>query len=163
MQTPGKKENQAGGFIFSDQDVPVSAVGRAINAFYLADESATVGELLERARLTAEQADTVSRHATRLVEAVRRNRKKKGGLDAFLKKYDLSSQEGVVLMCLAEALLRIPDADTANRLIADKISAGNWKDHLGTSDSVFVNASTWGLMLTGHIIKPEREALENPA
>ena len=163
MQTPGKKENQAGGFIFSDQDVPVSAVGRAINAFYLADESATVGELLERARLTAEQADTVSCHATRLVEAVRRNRKKKGGLDAFLKKYDLSSQEGVVLMCLAEALLRIPDADTANRLIADKISAGNWKDHLGTSDSVFVNASTWGLMLTGHIIKPEREALENPA
>ncbi|MCZ6559919.1 MAG: bifunctional proline dehydrogenase/L-glutamate gamma-semialdehyde dehydrogenase PutA, partial [Gammaproteobacteria bacterium] len=76
---------------------------------------------------------------------------------------DLSSQEGVVLMCLAEALLRIPDAETADRLIADKISAGNWKDHLGTSDSVFVNASTWGLMLTGHIIKPDHEAMENPA
>ncbi|MCZ6687582.1 MAG: bifunctional proline dehydrogenase/L-glutamate gamma-semialdehyde dehydrogenase PutA [Gammaproteobacteria bacterium] len=163
MQTSSKGENQSGGFIFSAQDAPVSAVGRAINAFYLADESKIVGGLLERARLTDEQTDTVSRHATRLVESVRRNRKKKGGLDAFLKKYDLSSQEGVVLMCLAEALLRIPDADTADRLIADKISAGNWKDHLGTSDSVFVNASTWGLMLTGHIIKPDREALENPA
>ncbi|MCZ6716526.1 MAG: bifunctional proline dehydrogenase/L-glutamate gamma-semialdehyde dehydrogenase PutA [Gammaproteobacteria bacterium] len=163
MQTSKKGGNKAGEFIFSAQDEPVSDVGRAINDFYLADENEAVRDLLERARLTDEQRDTVSRHATRLVEAVRRNRKNKGGLDAFLKKYDLSSQEGVVLMCLAEALLRIPDADTADRLIADKISAGNWKNHLGTSDSVFVNASTWGLMLTGSIIKPDREALENPA
>ncbi|MCZ6560035.1 MAG: hypothetical protein O6931_03995, partial [Gammaproteobacteria bacterium] len=103
MQPSRKEEKQSGEFIFSAQDEPVSAVGRAINAFYLADEGEAVRDLLERARLGDEQRDAVSRHATSLVEAVRRNRKKKGGLDAFLKKYDLSSQEGVVLMCLAEA------------------------------------------------------------
>ncbi len=83
MQTSGKGENQSDGFIFSDLDAPVSDAGRAINAFYLADESATVGELLERARLTAEQADAVSRHATPPVEAARRNRKQNAGQDAF--------------------------------------------------------------------------------
>lgn len=150
-------------YIFSGDAAAASEVGRAINAFYLADEATAVRELLERARLPDNHRHEITRHATALVKAVRRNRKKKGGLDAFLKKYDLSSQEGVVLMCLAEALLRIPDADTADRLIADKISAGDWKGHLGASDSLFVNASTWGLMLTGHIIQPEHEALENPS
>jgi RHH-type proline utilization regulon transcriptional repressor/proline dehydrogenase/delta 1-pyrroline-5-carboxylate dehydrogenase len=80
-----------------------------------------------------------------------------------MTQYDLSSQEGVVLMCLAEALLRVPDADTADKLIADKINAGNWKGHLGTSESAFVNASTWGLMLTGRIVKIDPATLENPA
>ena len=92
------------------------------------------------------------RSAARLVESVRRERAAKSGLDAFLRKYDLSSQEGVILMCLAEALLRIPDDDTADRLIADKIRAGDWESHLGDSESLFVNASTWGLMLTGRMV-----------
>ena len=68
---------------------------------------------------------------------------RKTGLDAFLRQYDLSSQEGVILMCLAEALLRIPDDETADRLIADKLKAGDWASHLGDSQSLFVNASTW--------------------
>jgi RHH-type proline utilization regulon transcriptional repressor/proline dehydrogenase/delta 1-pyrroline-5-carboxylate dehydrogenase len=69
-----------------------------------------------------------------------------------MQEYDLSSEEGVVLMCLAEALLRIPDDDTAEALIADKLSAADWESHLGKSHSVFVNASTWGLMLTGKLV-----------
>ncbi|MFQ6007306.1 MAG: proline dehydrogenase family protein, partial [Woeseia sp.] len=81
----------------------------------------------------------------------------------FLQQYDLSTQEGVLLMCIAEALLRIPDADTADRLIADKIPSAQWEDHLGESDSLFVNASTWGLMLTGQLLSLDEAATSNPA
>ena len=80
-----------------------------------------------------------------------------------MSKYDLSSQEGVVLMCLAEALLRVPDKETADKLIADKLLAGNWREHLGTSESAFVNASTWGLMLTGRIIRLDQDTVEHPS
>ncbi len=100
--------------------------------------------------------ERVAARAAQLVEGVRTTRVKRTGLDAFLRKYDLSSQEGVILMCLAEALLRIPDDATADKLIADKISAGDWASHLGDAESLFVNASTWGLMLTGHIVRPQR-------
>ena len=84
---------------------------------------------------------------------MRQSKAREGGIDAFLQQYDLSSEEGVLLMCVAEALLRIPDADTADRLIADKITSARWKDHIGVSDSLFVNASTWGLMLTGQLLQ----------
>ena len=87
----------------------------------------------------------------------------KSGLDAFLRQYDLSSQEGVILMCLAEALLRIPDDETADRLIADKLKAGDWASHLGDSQSLFVNASTWGLMLTGRIVRLDPGDVAAPA
>src|SRR5690606_23610355 len=75
-----------------------------------------------------------------------------GGVDAFMQEYSLSSEEGVVLMCLAEALLRIPDAATQDKLIADKVGGRQWAEHIGQSDSLFVNASTWGLMLTGRVL-----------
>jgi RHH-type proline utilization regulon transcriptional repressor/proline dehydrogenase/delta 1-pyrroline-5-carboxylate dehydrogenase len=140
-----------------------SAVGRAVNRRYLADETECVRELLELARLDAPTGKQVRELAAELVESVRRNRTSKGGLDAFLRQYDLASKEGVILMCLAEALLRIPDADTADRLIADKIAAGNWAEHVGSSDSLFVNASTWGLLLTGKLVSPDPEDLTNPA
>jgi len=96
-----------------------------------------------------------------LVQAVRGARPTGSGLDAFLREYHLASPEGVILMCLAEALLRIPDAHTADRLIADKIAAGAWEDHLGDSESLFVNASTWGLMLTGSIVDVDRAAVSS--
>jgi RHH-type transcriptional regulator, proline utilization regulon repressor / proline dehydrogenase / delta 1-pyrroline-5-carboxylate dehydrogenase len=140
-----------------------SAVGTAINGLYLAEERECVAGLLTLARLDPEVRAQVQELAIELIDAVRRNRTRKGGLDAFLKQYDLASREGVILMCLAEALLRIPDAATADRLIADKIVAGNWSEHLGDSDSLFVNASTWGLMLTGRLIRPEPDELANPA
>ena len=140
-----------------------SPLGSAINTLYLAEERECIAGLLPLARLEPEVRAQVHDRAVGLIDAVRRNRTRKGGLDAFLKQYDLASREGVILMCLAEALLRIPDAETADRLIADKIAAGNWSEYLGDSDSVFVNASTWGLMLTGRLIRPEPEELRNPA
>jgi RHH-type proline utilization regulon transcriptional repressor/proline dehydrogenase/delta 1-pyrroline-5-carboxylate dehydrogenase len=141
---------------------PLSPIGAAINGRYLADESACVRELIGLARPDPGTAAEVRALAVGLVDAVRANRTRKGGLDAFLRQYDLASREGVILMCLAEALLRIPDADTADRLIADKIAAGNWAEHLGSSDSLFVNASTWGLLLTGRLVRPDPEDLRNP-
>ena len=131
-----------GEIIFSSS-TPLQADSQLpIQEKYLEDETLCMNRLLEIARLPDAQSQQVQETAAALVSAVRSNRKRKGGLDAFLKKYDLSSQEGVVLMCLAEALLRVPDAETADRLIADKLSTGNWQEHVGTSDSMFVNAST---------------------
>jgi RHH-type transcriptional regulator, proline utilization regulon repressor / proline dehydrogenase / delta 1-pyrroline-5-carboxylate dehydrogenase len=129
-----------------------------ITRHYLADERETVSFLLGHARVPHAQAEAVRRRASRLVEAMRQRHRQAKGLDAFLGEYDLSSREGIVLMCLAEALLRIPDSETADRLIADKIGAGNWAAHLGASESLFVNASTWALMLTGRMLKPKPSA-----
>ncbi|MEX1993281.1 MAG: bifunctional proline dehydrogenase/L-glutamate gamma-semialdehyde dehydrogenase PutA [Steroidobacteraceae bacterium] len=140
-----------------------SAAGLAINGRYLADEAALVAELLELARLPATDRAAIRQDAATLVAAARRRREGKSGIEAFLQQYDLASQEGIVLMCLAEALLRIPDADTADRLIADKISTGQWSEYLGEADSLFVNASTWGLMLTGRLMRAPEAELRDPA
>jgi RHH-type transcriptional regulator, proline utilization regulon repressor / proline dehydrogenase / delta 1-pyrroline-5-carboxylate dehydrogenase len=142
--------------------MPLSGVAECVNPRYLAEEEPLVRELANIARASPEEAAAIRETAIGLVEAVRRNRKRLSGLDAFLQQYDLSSQEGVVLMCLAEALLRVPDKETADRLIADKLSSADWRSHLGTSDSTFVNASTWGLMLTGRIIRPASRDIEQP-
>lgn len=150
------------GFIFPASRSPLSGVAERVNPRYLADETPLVRELADLARVDADDAAKIRETAVRLVESVRRNRAQVSGLDAFLQKYDLSSQEGVVLMCLAEALLRVPDKDTADRLIADKISSADWRSHLGSSESAFVNASTWGLMLTGRVIRPARRDIEEP-
>ena len=91
------------------------------------------------------------------MHAARANRHKHSGIDAFMHEYGLTSEEGVILMCIAEALLRIPDADTADALIAEKVASGQWEQHLGASESLFVNASTWGLMLTGTHRPPSRQ------
>jgi RHH-type proline utilization regulon transcriptional repressor/proline dehydrogenase/delta 1-pyrroline-5-carboxylate dehydrogenase len=130
----------------------------AMNELYLADETECVERLLDEARLDDDARRRVVQRARQLVEAVRANADSKGGIEAFLHQYDLSSQEGMVLMCLAEALIRIPDDDTADRLIRDKLASGKWQEHLGASSSLFVNASTWGLMLTGRVLKLDREA-----
>jgi len=136
-----------------------SPIGRAVNGSYLAGEETVVRRLSGGARLDPAQRAAVQERALRLVEAVRAARPSGGGLDALLRQYHLASREGVVLMCLAEALLRIPDADTADRLIADKIAAGDWEDYLGSSDSLLVNASTWGLMLTGRLVDIDRREI----
>jgi RHH-type proline utilization regulon transcriptional repressor/proline dehydrogenase/delta 1-pyrroline-5-carboxylate dehydrogenase len=117
------------------------------------DESRLVGSLLERAVYTADERRRAAGIATSLVAAARAERAQHGRIDAFLHEYGLSSEEGVILMCLAEALLRIPDSATADALIAEKIGDGQWQRHLGHSDSVLVNASTWGLLLTGRIVR----------
>ena len=133
-----------------------NSVAAAINPAYLADEQSLVRALADHARLPETAARNVSARALALVQAVRSARGTGGALDAFLREYSLASREGVILMCLAEALLRIPDGETADRLIADKIPSGAWDDHLGDSESLLVNASTWGLMLTGRVVALDR-------
>jgi RHH-type transcriptional regulator, proline utilization regulon repressor / proline dehydrogenase / delta 1-pyrroline-5-carboxylate dehydrogenase len=146
-------------FVVADGTALDSSVGAAINGLYLAPETDVVRGLADRARLAPERRDAVQHRALALVSAVREAKPAGSGLDAFLRQYHLGSREGVILMCLAEALLRIPDAETADRLIADKIPSGDWEEHLGDSDSLFVNASTWGLMLTGRIVDVDRAEL----
>jgi RHH-type transcriptional regulator, proline utilization regulon repressor / proline dehydrogenase / delta 1-pyrroline-5-carboxylate dehydrogenase len=138
-------------------------VARNINPDWLGDETALVRRAADRARLPEAQARQVTVLAESLVVRLREDRRSQSGLDAFLQKYDLSSREGVLLLCLAEALLRIPDDDTADRLIAEKISAGDWSAHAGDSDSLFVNASTWSLMLTGRVVSPADDERFDPA
>src|SRR5512139_1002882 len=124
---------------------------------FLGDESTLIREAARQARLEAGQSQRVGALAGALVSQIRAARRAQGGLDAFLLEYSLSSKEGVILLCLAESLLRIPDAATADRLIAEKIRAGDWDSHAGDSGSLFVNASTWSLMLTGRIVRSEQE------
>jgi len=134
----------------------------AFSTDYLGDEAQLVRSAAGRAQLPPEQAAQVRALTGSLVTKVRAERRQHSGLDAFLSQYSLSSREGVILLCLAEALLRIPDADTADRLIAEKMRAGDWAAHAGESESLFVNASTWSMMLTGRILgageQPEGDA-----
>ncbi len=125
----------------------------AISAHWLADEAQLLTRLLAVAQVPDERAEEIVVRAADWVTRVRELREQQSPLDAFMQQYDLSSEEGVLLMCLAEALLRIPDDETAEKLIADKLAHADWEAHLGESDSLFVNASTWGLMLTGRIVK----------
>src|SRR5690349_290174 len=126
----------------------------AITAAYRRDETAAVEWLLDQGASPSADAHPL---AHRLVSAVRAKRTRSSGVDALMHEFSLSSEEGVALMCLAEALLRIPDTETADRLIADKISRGDWKKHLGESPSLFVNAATWGLLITGKLVGTNSE------
>ena len=105
---------------------------------------------------------SIEANAIKIIELCRERRNERTQLDAFLSEYGLSNNEGVALMCLAESLLRIPDSHTRNILISEKLSAGSWADHINKADSLLVNASTWGLLLAGKIIKPSNELSENP-
>jgi RHH-type proline utilization regulon transcriptional repressor/proline dehydrogenase/delta 1-pyrroline-5-carboxylate dehydrogenase len=126
----------------------------AITAAYRRDETTAVEWLLAQGAVASADAYML---AHRLVSSVREKRTRSSGVDALMHEFSLSSEEGVALMCLAEALLRIPDTDTADRLIADKISKGDWKKHLGESPSLFVNAATWGLLITGKLVSSSSE------
>ena len=137
---------------FFEPGIASHAMYAPVLAAYRVDESQHVAALLREAVQPAEMRDRITERARVLVTEVRRQ-SAHGGIDGLMQEYDLSNQEGVVLMCLAEALLRIPDAQTVDDLIYDKISAGDWEKHLGHNDSLFVSASTWGLMLTGRMVK----------
>ncbi len=126
------------------------------------DEATSVAALLDRSALDAAACTAIVEKAASIVECTRASRDKRSLLDAFLKEYGLSNQEGVALMCLAEALLRVPDEATRDDLIADKIAPGKWLAHVGKSESLFVNASTWGLLLTGSVVALDPEFREQP-
>jgi RHH-type proline utilization regulon transcriptional repressor/proline dehydrogenase/delta 1-pyrroline-5-carboxylate dehydrogenase len=139
-----------------DQHIPPLRAN--LRANYLRDESEALRDLLPQARLSPEADARVQASARALVEQVRASQKANAGMQSFLSEYDLSSQEGVLLMCVAEALLRIPDAATADKLIRDKLSQGDWERHVGRNRSLLVNAGTWGMMLTGRLVSLDTEA-----
>ncbi len=114
--------------------------------------------LIGEARMDPAASASVGRLAAGLIAKVRGGRTHMFGVEALMKEFALSSQEGVALMCLAEALLRIPDAHTRDLLIRDKISHGDWGAHVGASPSWFVNASAWGLLITGKLVATHSEA-----
>ena len=130
---------------------PQSPLRAAITAAYRRDEAACLPPLLEAATLEPADRDAIRAMAFRLVSALRA-RGRSGGVEGLVQEYALSSDEGVALMCLAEALLRIPDAATRDALIRDKIANGDWRAHMGGGRSLFVNAATWGLVVTGKLV-----------
>ncbi len=133
--------------------IPVSGIDRAdLRRAYRQDEEACIAERLEPAAPAARVHQGAARLAIDLIEGARG--KKASGIDAFLQQYGLDTEEGIALMCLAEALLRVPDAATADALIKDKIGSIDWGEHLGESSSTFVNAATFSLMLTGEVLDP---------
>ncbi len=144
------------------QDLGLEQWRQVVTDNYMVDESAYLEELLAIATPEEEDIREVTREATEMVKRIRADDKAREGVEAFLQQYSLSTKEGIILMCLAEALLRIPDADVANALIKDKISAAEWKKHLKQSESFLVNASTWGLMLTGRILETTPEGEGRP-
>ena len=135
---------------------PLSPLRAAITAAYRRPEPECVPPLLDLATLSSSATAKARALARRLVEALRA-KVPSGGVEGLIHEYALSSQEGVALMCLAEALLRIPDDETRDALIRDKIGGGDWHAHLGRSPSLFVNAATWGLMLTGRLTATSSE------
>ena len=140
--------------VFQDFAPPVraqSSLRRAITAAYRWPEAKCVEDLMGLADTPPPLRAFVTRTATDLIEALRA-KGQRGGVEGLVKEYALSSQEGVALMCLAEALLRIPDRPTRDVLIRDKIANGDWRAHLGEGRSLFVNAATWGLVVTGKLV-----------
>ncbi len=135
-----------------------TALRKAISDAYLADEEKVLESLIPAARLNAAERAATEALARELVTRIRATRGQRSGVDAFTQEDALSSEEGVVLMCLAESLLRVPDAATADKLIRDKIGSGDWARHKGKSESAFVNASTYALMLTGRVVKLDAAA-----
>ena len=131
---------------------PLSGLRAAIVQAHRGDEATLVASLASQAALDPGRQQSVQAVALELVRHVRDHRRKVGGIDALMQEYDLTSSEGVTLMCLAEALLRIPDAATQDMFIEDQLGAGNWSEHLGASEHFFVNASTFGLMVAGKTV-----------
>ena len=136
--------------------VAQSPLRAAITAAYRRPEPESVIPLLEQASVTPDEARRIEELAHGLVTRLRA-KTRSSGVEGLIHEYSLSSQEGVALMCLAEALLRIPDAATRDALIRDKLSPGDWRAHVGHSPSLFVNAATWGLVLTGRLVATNSE------
>ncbi len=130
----------------------------ALDEAKFTDERMAVASALAARPLSAEERQSVHEEAMALVRSARRGAKKQGVVESFLQEFSLSTREGLALMCLAEALLRTPDEETRDRLIAEKIASADWASHAGASGSLLVNASTWSLMLTGKLIDPDEEA-----
>jgi len=129
-----------------------NSIRQTIRNNYRANENEVLERLLPIAEINVDAKSRAWEFARQLVVNIRKDQVGKGGVDALLNEFSLSTDEGVVLMCLAEALLRVPDNLTADNLIRDKLAEGDWSSHIGNSDSLFVNASSWGLLFTGKLV-----------
>ena len=138
--------------LFNGSFITDCPIRQKIREFYRIDENIAVDHILPLAEVNVSARSRAWERARKMVLQIRLDQAGNGAIDALLKEYSLSSEEGVVLMCLAEALLRVPDKHTQDALIRDKISQGQWTTHLGGSDSLFVNASSWGLLITGSMV-----------
>ena len=146
---------------FAESILPQTVMRAAITSAYRRPENEAVPMLLEMARLGEDQAEAANKMALGIAQKLRNQKNasgRQGLVQGLLQEFSLSSQEGVALMCLAEALLRIPDKATRDALIRDKISNGNWGQHLGNSPSMFVNAASWGLLITGKLVSTHNES-----
>ncbi len=158
MEQPRPHDAPLVPFLELAQEVqPQTVLRAAITAAYRRPEAECVPALLAQAELPAGLRDEVQRTARELALKLR-SKRTRGVVETLLQEYALSSQEGIALMCLAEALLRIPDTATRDALIRDKIGAGDWQSHLGGGRSLFLNAATWGLLLTGRLVATSSEA-----
>ncbi|WP_448248003.1 bifunctional proline dehydrogenase/L-glutamate gamma-semialdehyde dehydrogenase PutA [Thalassotalea agariperforans] len=138
--------------LFNDSFSTDCPIRQKIRDFYRIDENIAVDHILPLAEVNVSARSRAWERARKMVLKIRHDQIDNGAIDALLNEYSLSSEEGVVLMCLAEALLRVPDKETQDILIRDKISQGQWSTHLGSSESLFVNASSWGLLITGAMV-----------
>ncbi|WP_206485791.1 bifunctional proline dehydrogenase/L-glutamate gamma-semialdehyde dehydrogenase PutA [Thalassotalea sp. G2M2-11] len=138
--------------LFNGSLITDCPIRQKIREFYRIDENIAVDHVLPVAEVNVSARSRAWDRARKIVLKIRQDQEGNGAIDALLNEYSLSSEEGVVLMCLAEALLRVPDKKTQDALIRDKISQGQWSSHLGSSESLFVNASSWGLLITGSMV-----------
>ncbi|MCW8998094.1 MAG: bifunctional proline dehydrogenase/L-glutamate gamma-semialdehyde dehydrogenase PutA, partial [Kangiellaceae bacterium] len=138
--------------LFEGSLVTDCPIRQKIRDFYRIDEKQVIDHILPLAEVGVSARSRAWERARQMVVNIRNDQEGQGGIDALLNEFSLSSEEGVVLMCLAEALLRVPDKETQEELIRDKLSKGDWSSHLGNSDSLFVNASSWGLLITGKMV-----------
>jgi RHH-type transcriptional regulator, proline utilization regulon repressor / proline dehydrogenase / delta 1-pyrroline-5-carboxylate dehydrogenase len=142
---------------FLGETIRQAGARRAITEAYRRPEPECVAALLAGAALTPEQGRAVRARAEKLVTKLRAKHRP-SGIEALIHEYSLSSTEGIALMCLAEALLRIPDNETRDALIRDQLARGDWRAHLGRSPSLFVNAATWGLMMSERLLEATPQA-----
>lgn len=141
---------------------PPSLAWDELDALKYIDEDSAVAALIAEPPLDAAARASVAAEARALVTKARSLKRRKGVMESFLEEFGLSNAEGLALMCLAEALLRVPDEETADKLIAEKVRSGNWAEHVGKSDHWLVNAGTWGLMLTGRLVALPDDVRDDP-
>ena len=154
LQIVAKYNNKKGGAMLHTQlSNPICPLRQKIRDFYRIDEDQAVDHILPQAEVNMRARSRAWERARKMVLQIRREQERHGGVDALLNEFSLSTAEGIVLMCLAEALLRVPDKDTQDELIRDKLTQGEWTPHLGNSDSLFVNVSAWGLLFTGNMVE----------
>ena len=148
-------------FLFKEKITSQSSARQKITANYYADETACVEALLSRLVFSDEEKNDIEKIATDLINTVRVEKNNQTSIDALMMEYDLSSDEGIVLLCLAESLLRIPDKETEDLLIRDKLTSGHWEKHIGASESTFVNITTRSLALGGKILSNHPNFFKN--